>query len=253
MSMPLISIIMPAYNSEKHIKDSIKSAINQTYKNWELLVINDNSKDKTAKIIQDFSDKDNRIKIINNQINLGVSKSRNKGIKLAKADWVAFLDSDDLWQKNKLAKQISFAQKNKVEFIFTGSSYINKNNKEFKGIFEVPREVSYSSLKKHNVISCSSVLVKRKYFKDIKMPDDNMHEDFATWLKILRLGIKAYGINEPLLIYRLYSGSKSGNKLKSFKMSYSVFRYLGLNRIESIHYTMSHLLNSIKKYKKIEG
>lgn len=247
----LVSIIMPAYNCEKYVGEAINSVINQTYKKWELIVVDDGSKDNTIKILGEISKKDSRIHFIKNEKNQGVSATRNRGISLAKGDWIAFLDSDDMWEKTKLEKQIKYAEKTSAEFLFTGSSYINEDGEYYKGIFEVPQKVTYKKLRNQNVISCSSVLIRKRFFDDIKMEKDDMHEDYAVWLRVLKTGISAYGINEPLLIYRISRNSKSGNKLKTIKMTYKVFRFVGINPIGSAYFMIRHITGAVKKYHKI--
>lgn len=247
----LVSIIMPAYNCEKYVFEAINSVLAQTYKNWELLVLDDGSKDNTLQIIEEFSRKDSRIKAFPNRKNMGVSATRNRGIELASGDWIAFLDSDDMWEPLKLEKQFEVVENKSVEFLFTGSSYVNEEGEPFKGLFEIPEKVTYKKLRNQNVISCSSVLVKKKYFENIKMEKDEMHEDYAVWLRILKLGVTAYGVNEPLLIYRISRNSKSGNKMKTFKMTYKVFRFIGVNPIGSAYFMVRHVIASVGKYKKI--
>lgn len=247
----LVSVIMPAYNCEKFIEDSINSVLTQTYSKLELIVIDDGSQDNTEKIIKKLSKEDPRINFIKNEKNLGVSETRNKGISLASGDWIAFLDSDDIWEKTKIEKQMKYAEITRAEFIFTGVAYINENGEAYNGSFEVPMQVSYKQLLRQNVITCSSVLVKKHFFKDIQMEQDDMHEDFAVWLRILKTGIFAHGINSSLLIYRVSRNSKSGNKLKTIRMTYKVFRFIGLNPIPSIYYMTNHLLRSFMKYRKI--
>ncbi|WP_336990272.1 glycosyltransferase family 2 protein [Bacillus infantis] len=249
----LISIIMPAYNCESFIEEAVTSVINQTYKTWELIVIDDGSRDNTVGIIKDLSNNDDRIRFYINEENQGVSATRNRGISLAKGEWIAFLDSDDKWKKNKLEKQLTFSQENNAEFIFTGSSYIDENGESFKGVFEVPGKVTYKKLRTHNVISCSSVLIKKSLLKDIKMERDDMHEDYAVWLRVLKTGVCAYGVNNPLLIYRISPNSKSGNKLKTIKMTYKVFRFINMNPIASAYFMTRHLMGSIIKYRRIKN
>jgi len=248
---PIVSIIMPAYNAEKFISDAIQSVVNQTMENWELLIINDCSNDRTVAIIEKFLSSDDRIKLINNPKNVGVSETRNRGIKQALGEWIAFLDSDDLWKQDKLEKQFDVAKSVNAEFLFTGASYINEEGKAFNGHFSVPYLNTFSSLKKQNVISCSSVLLKKHYFEDLKMENDQLHEDYVVWLKILRRGAYAYGVNQPLLIYRISRTSKSGNKFKTLKMTYKVFRFIDINPFSSAYYTFRHILGSIVKYKRI--
>lgn len=244
---------MPAYNCEKYIKEAIISVLKQSYRLWELIIIDDCSTDKTVDIVRECVDYDNRIKLHINKNNQGVSSARNKGISLAKGMWIAFLDSDDIWERTKLEKQISLANNTGAKFLFTGSAYINEGGEYYPGIFEVPERVTYNSLKRQNVISCSSVLVQRSFFTNIKMENDDMHEDYAVWLRILKSGIEAYAVNEPLLIYRISPKSKSGNKFKTLKMTYKVFRFIELSRYKSIYFTISHVINSIYKYREING
>jgi len=242
---------MPAYNCEKYVAEAINSVLAQTYQNWELLIIDDDSKDNTLSIINDFQKQDHRIRTIKNEKNMGVSKTRNLGIAIAQGDWIAFLDSDDMWEKTKLEKQMSVAKDRFAEFLFTGASYINEKGEPFKGTFGVPESVTYKKLRYQNVISCSSVLVMKKFFDNIKMENDGMHEDYAVWLRILKTGTVAYGVNEPLLLYRISRDSKSGNKLKTIRMTYKVFRFVGINPIGSAYFMLRHILGSIRKYKKI--
>ncbi|MHA6261271.1 glycosyltransferase family 2 protein [Sporosarcina sp. CAU 1771] len=248
---PFISIIMPAYNCENFVEESILSVINQTYIFWELIVIDDGSIDNTNQIIQNLASSNERIRIFKNESNRGVSETRNKGISLAKGEWIAFLDSDDMWKEKKLEKQIYHALKKDVSFVFTGSSYVDVIGKPYKGVFEVPEVVTYKKLRKHNVISCSSVLAKKTLFNSIKMERDDLHEDYAVWLRILKLGDNALGINEPLLIYRISKKSKSGNKIKTIKMTYKVYRFIGINPIASIYFMTNHIIKSVFKYKRI--
>lgn len=248
----LISIVMPAYNCEKYIKDAIKSVMNQTYKNWELIVLDDGSKDNTVNIINGLAAQDKRIKFYQNEKNQGVSATRNRGVSLAQGEWIAFLDSDDMWKKEKLTKQMILKNKVNAEFVFTGSSYINEMGSSYKGIFEVPIQVDYKKLRTHNVISCSSVLVKKKFFQNIKMEKDDMHEDYAVWLRILKQGVTAYAVNEPLLIYRISRNSKSGNKFKTIEMTYKVFRFIGINPIGAAYFMTRHVIGSLMKYRKIK-
>lgn len=248
---PLVSVIMPAYNCEEVVEESMMSVIRQSFEDWELIVIDDGSKDRTLETIERVASTDPRVKSFPNEKNMGVSKTRNRGIALARGTWIALLDSDDQWHPLKLEKQLQKAHDKSSEFLFTGASYINENGKPYKGISEVPDKVTYKKLRNRNVIPCSSVLIKKKYLEKIKMERDDIHEDFATWLRILRLGIEAHGVNEPLLIYRLSTKSKSGNKIKGIKMTYNVYRFIGINPPASAYFTIRHLIGATNKYRKI--
>ena len=249
----MISIIMPAYNAERYIQEAIQSVLRQSYKYWELLVIDDDSADATSEIAERFTRLDSRIHYIRNEKNLGVAAARNKGVSLASGQWIAFLDSDDCWHPDKLKKQMDFAEKNNVEFVFSGSSFMDKEGRPLKYYLKVPRSISYTELLKQNIISCSSVLIKKTLIADFPMKHaEDLHEDFAVWLQILKnRHIEAFGIDEPLLIYRITSTSKSGNKMKAARMTYRVYRYLGLSPIRAGYYWLWYFYKSIKKYRAI--
>ena len=246
-----ISIIMPAYNAEKTINESILSVFNQDYSTWELLIINDGSTDSTEDIIMKWTIKDERIIHIKNEENKGVSFSRNRGMKIAKGKWIAFLDSDDLWKHNKLTVQLHKMTHYDSLFSFTSSSFIDNMGNPYSGIFEVKEKLKYCDLLKHNSITCSSVVMHRSLIKFATFEGDAMSEDYASWLNILRELKTCTGVNEPLIIYRLSKKSRSGNKFKSALMGYRAYRQHGLGVFLSLLYLASHLLNSITKYKKI--
>lgn len=247
----LISVIMPTYNAERFITDSIKSIINQSYQSWELIVIDDCSTDGTAEIIESFSD--TRIHYYKCEENLGVAQARNFGISKATGEWIAFLDSDDLWAPTKLEKQVSFLEKNEtVSFVFTASAFINENGDRLSYILPAPKKVTSKELLKQNVLSCSSILIAKKHLVNNPFPICKLiHEDYVSWLKILDEIDVAYGINEPLLIYRVSSGSKSGNKLKAAKMQWNAYKEYGLNVVQRAYYMAFYAANGLKKYRKI--
>lgn len=252
MNKPFISIIMPVYNAEKYVAQAIDSVLKQTYKNWELWIIDDGSKDGSERIIQNKKCTDDRIRFVKNEQNMGVAKTRNRGVQLANGEWIAFLDSDDMWEEEKLEKQAVLLEKGKnVGIVYTGSAFVDENNKRAEYILNVPQMVSFQKLLKQNVISCSSVLVQKYYMQKYKMPDGDLHEDYATWLRILKEGGMAYGIDEPLLIYRVSSQSKSGNKVHAVKMQYRVYRLIGLNLVKRMYYMGWYAMLNLKKYKHI--
>lgn len=248
-----ISVIMPAYNAEAYISFAMDSVLSQTYRNLELLVIDDGSKDRTAGIITEYAEKDPRVHMMKLPVNRGVANARNAGVIQASGNWVAFLDSDDAWEINKLEAQISLAVRKSAVFLFTGSSFIDEEGKKLSSVLKVPEEIRYRELLKQNVISCSSVLIRKELLQTYPMKaGKDMHEDFAVWLQILRTGITAYGINEPLLIYRMHRKSKSGNKMHAAGMTFRVYRYIGLNPAEAFYYWLIYSFRSIQKYRKIK-
>lgn len=246
---PMISIIMPAFNSEKTIMQSIQSVVQQTYSNWELIIIEDGTTDSTEASV--LALKDTRICFYRNPINLGVSKTRNRGLDLAKGEWIAFLDSDDLWDKDKLQKQFDCALVNRAAFVYCAAKYINEHGKSYKGISIVNEKVSFDQLLNYNMIACSSVLVKKSLIGELRFVSDNLSEDYAMWLSLLKKVPLAYGINEPLLTYRISTTSRSGNKIRSLLRGYRVYRHLGISSLKSMFHIFNHLYHSYKKYRKI--
>ena len=244
----LVSVIMAAYNAENTIRQAIVSVLKQSYKNLELLVIDDCSLDSTAEIVNNMAVRDGRIKLICHQENMGVSYSRRHGVEQAKGDWIAILDSDDRWVLNKLEKQIQMQKVKNAELLFTGSAFIDEKGKGIRWHLHVPQEVGYKKLLKQNIISNSSVLVKKSLYKKFCVVNDDIHEDFAVWLSITKSGRKAYSIDEPLLIYRLAKTSRSGNKLYSARMNWNTYRYMGLNIGKACYYMAWYMVNGVLKY-----
>ena len=257
----MVSVIIPSYNSEKYIGETLASVCAQTYADFEVLVMNDCSQDRTAEIVEKYAQKDSRIHLINLPGNKGVSHARNQGVRMASGEWIAFLDSDNKWTKDKLEKQLkrqeSVNLKNKgttdPDFLFTGSSFIDEDGKPLASVLHVPEHVDFSELLKQNIISCSSVLIRRSLMQKYLMPcSDRFHEDFATWLTILKNEkIEAYGLDEPLLVYRVTRSSRSGNKCKAACMTFRAYRYIGLSLTKSLRSWLVYSFRSLRKYAKI--
>ena len=258
MSMPdhseLVSVIMPAYNSARTLEDAASSVLEQTYENIELLIADDDSSDDTSEICQALASKDSRVHVITNTSNQGALKTRLKAIREAKGEWIAFLDSDDLWKPDKLSKQLALRNDTGCDLVYTGSSFIDENGQPYEWILHVPERTEYKQLLKQNIISNSSVLVKKDLF--VRFAPDNedkhdMHEDFACWLGMLRAGHTARGIDEPLITYRLSKSSISGNKLKAYSMNMYTYKYVGLGFFSRLYYQMCYSVNGIKKYRHL--
>lgn len=244
----LVSIIMAAYNAEKTIETAIKSILAQTYTNWELLVVNDCSMDRTASIVTALTQAHPHIQLLQNETNSGVSKSRAKGMNVAQGEWIAVLDSDDAWAVDKLEKQLGLSKKNGAELIFTGSAFMDNDGNCIDWQLHVPDTLTYRELLKQNLVSNSSVLVKSDLYRKYYAIGDGMHEDFAIWLGITKEGRMAYGIDEPLLIYRVAKSSKSSNKLKAAKMNWNTYLYIGLNSFSAVYYMCWYMVKGILKY-----
>ena len=248
----LISIIMAAYNAERTIEQAVNSALNQTYPHFELLVVNDCSTDRTAELVKSIAAKDSRVRLISNVKNSGVSYTRKHGLEEARGSWIAILDSDDAWATEKLEKQINLQRRNKADLLFTGSAFMDLEGQPIDWYLHAPAEVTYRQLLKQNVLSNSSALVRKELYAKHYAVGDDMHEDFAIWLSILKEGKKAYGVDEPLLIYRIAKSSKSGNKIKAAKMNWNTYRYVGLNPIEASYYECWYMVNGLMKYKNLK-
>lgn len=247
----LISIIMAAYNAEKTIEQAIDSVLKQTYSNFELLIIDDFSQDRTRNIATKFAMLDNRVKLILNDQNKGVSFTRKRGLEEAKGAWIAILDSDDAWKSNKLEKQMILQKRTNADLLFTGSDFMDKEGNRLDWSLHVPTKISYKQLLKQNIISNSSALVRKTLYEQYYAVGDDMHEDYATWLNILKTGRKAYGVDESLLIYRVTNTSKSGNKFKSARMNWNTYRYIGLSFCASIYYESWYMIKGLLKYKNL--
>ncbi|MBE6571316.1 MAG: glycosyltransferase family 2 protein [Ruminococcaceae bacterium] len=249
---PLISIVMPAYNAEKTIEESIQSVLSQTCDCWELIIINDASTDCTADLVCRYKKMDSRIVVLTNPINSGVSYSRKRGVDSASGNWIAFLDSDDLWTADKLEKQMELLKNDEADLFFTGSSFIKADGTPYSWIMQIPNRITYRQLLKQNIISNSSVLVRKELLQKHMVEGDHMHEDFACWLGCLRDGAVVQGINQPLLIYRVSATSKSGNKIKAAKMNWNTYRSVGLSAFESAYYMIWYCIRGIKKYRNLK-
>ena len=220
-SSPLVSVIMPAYNSESHISESIESVLSQTYSNWELLITDDLSSDKTREIVKQFCINDKRIKLFINAENGGAGVARNYSIEQAQGRYIAFLDSDDIWHKDKLSKQINFMEENGVGLSYT--AYQKIENNELKGIVNPPLHTSYKKLLNGNVIGCLTAVYDTEQVGKQFMPLIRKRQDMGLWLQILKVIPKAYCLQEVLAYYRVDSGMTQ-NKLKILRWQWRFYR-----------------------------
>ncbi|MCE1983990.1 glycosyltransferase family 2 protein [Enterobacter ludwigii] len=241
----LISIIMPSFNSANTISKSIDSIVNQSYLNWELLITDDCSTDNTASIVSEYATLDLRIKIFNNVTNSGAAVSRNNSIERASGDYIAFLDSDDLWHKDKLKEQLSFMKDYNLDFSFTAYEMIDEKGIEFGKIVDLQGDNRsfdyYDMLRKKATLGCSTVMLKKSAFSDCKMPLIRTGQDYALWLKLLKQGKRAYLLNKVLTQYRILPNSISRNKFKKCKRQWQIYRdFENLNIYQSsvsfVHY-----------------
>lgn len=238
----LVSIITPNYNSEKFIRQTIESVMAQTYTEWELIIVDDFSTDNSLDIIQSYQVKDSRIKLHKNNKNLGIAKTRNNGIEIAKGRFIAFLDSDDLWDYNKLEKQIKFMLDNNYALTYSYYRRINECGKFMKNVSSIPEIINYSQLIKRNWIGCLTGIYDTKHTGKVFIPDLKKSEDFALWLKIIKKTKKAHCFTEVLASYRLRKKSMSSNKLDLIKYNWLLYRNIeNLSFVKSFSILFNYL------------
>lgn len=245
----LVSVIIPVYNAEKFIENTIISALQQTYHDIELVIVDDCSTDKSAEIILQLQNQYPQIKYYKLKSNSGAAVARNKAIELADGQYLAFLDSDDCWKPQKLEKQITLAQETGAEFIFNAIEMIDEQGKIIKGKIDIPSEVTYKFLLTNTIIATSSVLLDISKIGKFQMPPLRSGQDYATWLMLLRNGRTAHGINAALTLYRRTNGSLSSRKSKNWKKVWRIqVEREGINPIVAYIHCICYAVNAIKKY-----
>lgn len=244
----MVSVIMPAYNSEGCITAAVKSVLEQTFTNLELIICDDASKDGTLKTVKSAATGDSRVIIIENESNSGVAKTRNNAMKKASGRFIAFLDSDDLWKRDKLEKQLDFMKKSGCALCYASYGLINENGEPLKkGQAGIRETADYKSLLKNNFIGMLTVVADRSLTGDIVF-SRNRHEDLILWLALAKKGLSMKGMNQSLALYRVSGNSLSGNKLKAAAWRWRVYRESEkLNFTKSIWYMLFYIVNSILK------
>ena len=246
----LVSIITPMYNAEKYIEETIKSVLSQTYKNFEMIIVDDMSTDNSKEIIKKYRRLDKRIKYIKNNKNEGAGVSRNVAIKKSKGEYIAFLDSDDLWRENKLQNQIEFMEKNNLVMSHGNYYFIYENRKEKSKIVKTSKKISYNLLLKGNQFKTMTVILKRELAEKVKFLGEK-HEDYIYFLQILKLIDYSLGQEEEINSYcRIRKNSVSSNKLRSALWTWKVYRdYEKLSRTKSLYYFVNYIYYGLKKHK----
>jgi len=218
----LVSIVIPVYNAEKCISDTIASIRSQTYDNWEIIMVDDGSTDKSLEIMRTFLC--DNIKVLKGGGG-SAALARNKGIEAAEGRYIAFIDADDLWYPQKLEKQLEFMNKNEAAFSFTGYEFADEFGVSVNKVVQVPKTISYRQALKNTTIFTSTVIFDlSKISKDeIYMPNVKS-EDTATWWRVLKSGVKGYGLNEGLTLYRRSAGTLSSNKVEAVRRIWNLYR-----------------------------
>ncbi|MDA9952059.1 MAG: glycosyltransferase family 2 protein [Chitinophagales bacterium] len=242
-----VSIITPSYNTSKFIEATIKSVLDQDFESWEMVIVDDNSSDRSPEIIKRYAAEDSRIILIENKENAGAAISRNLAIQQSKGRFIAFLDSDDLWLPNKLSMQVNFMLENNFGFTYSAYDKINESDERI-GQIQVPSKVSYNDLLKTCSIGCLTAIYDTTVLGKVYMPIIDKRQDYGLWLNLLKKVRYAYGIQEVLAIYRVRNNSISSNKFIAAKYQWKIYREIEeLSLLSSIKYMMSYTLYGILK------
>ncbi len=237
---------MPCYNAEKTVERALCSALYQDVP-LEVILMNDMSTDNTGKVLEKFAG-DDRVRVFTAQSRLGASEGRNAGVRHARGRYIAYLDADDEWERGKLKKQLALIRSSGAGLCCTGRSLMDSEGRPTGRYIGVKERIDYRDELRGNQINCSSVLLERDTAIRYPMEHEDAHEDYLTWLRILKDGAFAVGIDEPLLRYRLSQSGKSGRKWHSARMTYRTFRYAGMGRVRSAVCFMSYAVNGVCKY-----
>lgn len=231
----LVSILTPTYNTEKFIRATIESVQNQTYQNWEMILVDDASTDETAKIISDFADKDSRIKLFKLSKNSGNGFARNEALEKATGKYIAYLDADDLWSSTKLEKQIQFLKTNNQPFTFSYYDSIDEEGNNLKRRVESPNPLTYKELFFCNYVGNLTAIYDTEYFGKIKLESSEKRQDWRIWLTILKQLKAVEAVPESLAFYRIRKDSISSSKFKLIKHNFGVYRdFHGFNFVSSV-------------------
>ncbi|MBQ7231152.1 MAG: glycosyltransferase family 2 protein [Oscillospiraceae bacterium] len=247
MTNPLVSVIIPAYGCAKNIPWAIDSVFYQEVEDVEVIVINDRSPDDLDEAMAPYL-KDPRVVYVTNEQNMGAAKSRNRGVRMARGKYVAFLDADDEWAKGKLKRQLEILENESCVLCCTARELKGPHWEPDGRVLRVKETITYQDLLKHNSINCSSVVMRADVAREFPMDHEDSHEDYIMWLRVLKKYGPARGINEPLLRYQLSAAGKSGSKWHSARMTFKVYRYMGFSLPKSILYFCQYALHGIRKY-----
>ena len=246
---PKVSIITPAYNAAEFLPETINSVLKQTFSDWEMIIIDDCSTDNTFEIATNYSKIDSRIKVIQNNINSGVAATRNNGLDIALGDFIAFVDSDDMWLPEKLEKQIAFMEENGYALTYTKyQNYVTETKQRGK-IIKAPKKMTAKKILGNTAIGCLTVVVNKKMVGDFRMPLLKHTEDNCTWQEILSRGFVAFGLQKVLSLYRISSNSMTSKKSSAAKQQWETYRqYYKFPLIKSFYYFTKYAFNAVKKH-----
>ncbi len=245
----LVSVITPIYNAEKYLADTLNSVFGQDYDRIEIVLVDDCSKDASAGIVEELQKTHPEIVYHLQEKNMGAGAARNKALELARGQYVAFLDSDDIWMPEKISRQIALMQSFGSPFSYTAIEMMNEKGETTKGKRKIRETCDYKYLLHNTIIATSSVVIDRKVLGDFRMPLRRGGQDYATWLMLLRGGAVARGINEALVRYRVADGSLSSNKFKSIRQVWEIqTQDEKISKVSAAFHVMCFGFNAFKKY-----
>lgn len=245
---PLVSIIMPSYNAERYIAQSIESVMAQTYQNWELLITDDGSSDKTVAIVKEYCAKDERINLLESNVHHGPGDTRNMSINRAKGQFIAFIDNDDVWLPEKLEKQIPFMLENGYGFTYTAYDMVDEKG-VWKRTVRTAGMLDAQKYMRNTVIGCATVVLNHDVVGEFQMFVNDTSDDMTLWLSLMHRGFNAYPYPEVLMRYRVRKHSASSNKLRTAIDVWKVYR-----RIEKLPWPKAavnficYSFNAVKKH-----
>lgn len=244
----LITVVIPNYNGQRFVEQAIDSVLYQTYPNFELMVVDDGSTDNSLQLIRRKAQGDSRIHVISLAHNAGVANARNIGIKKAQGEYIAFLDSDDIWTEDKLERQLALAEKG-ADIVYCSYDFIDEKNNLIQKAFIVPDVTNFQKMLVSSVISCSTSFIRTELMQAHLFNPDFYHEDYALWMELLRVCPVAYGDQKVLMHYRQVAGSRSNKKRIAARERWNAYRKaLKLNVITSSWAFVRYAIHGIKKY-----
>ena len=246
---------MPSYNSEAYIRQSIESVQKQTYKHWELIIVDDASTDFCRRVIGDYLIEDSRIKLVALQENVGPGQARNIAIQAARGHYLTFINSEDIWAVNKLEKQLEFMQAHNLDFSYTDYQFIDDDNKTNEPIIEMPNQLTYQDLLRNSsVIGCSTVMIDRFKVGQVQLMNNrNIPEDFALWLSILKRGFKAKRLKRVYGYIRRSNYLVKKNNYQDATRFWSLYRQVEkLTFFESAFYLVNYAKQEVKRNRSLK-
>lgn len=249
MDVPMITVVMPVYNASRFLARAVDSVLAQSYKDFELILVDDCSTDNSLELLRNYEKMDSRIKVIESSVNQGVAKTRNMGIVEARGEYIALLDSDDVWLNTKLEKQLDLIKRTGASIAYCSYDFIDEDDRSIGKPFIVPPETDFRKMLKSSVISCSTALIEAGLLQAHPFNSEYYHEDYVLWMELLRIPVKAAGEPEVLTHYRQVGGSRSNNKLNAARERWKIYRdALGLDLWVSLQSFVAYAVNGLRKY-----